>query len=85
VNGRALPRQVRVYDHNPVGQHRFELSQEQQGRQSAADEDEIILSNSHPSEHSTPQWRPGIHPSWCQIQENEKIRQGVRRMYLCER
>lgn len=83
MNGRAHPRQVRVYDHNPVGQHRFELSQEQQGRQSA-DEDQIILSNSHPSEHSTPR-RPRIHPSWCQIQENEKIRQGVRRMYPCER
>ena len=76
VNGRALPRQAGVYDRHPVGQHRFELTQEQHGGQATADEDQVVLSNSHPGDHSTPHRRPVIHPSWCWIREDEKIHQG---------
>jgi hypothetical protein len=50
--------------------------QEQQGGQAATYEDKIVLSNSHPGDHSTPRQRPGNRPSWCRIREHEKIHLG---------
>jgi hypothetical protein len=47
VDGRPFRGRARIEDREPSRQRRSELAQEQHGRQAAADEDRLVVSNSH--------------------------------------